>query len=297
MILSNLSKSSSKVRSGFSLVELSIVLLIIGIVVAGITSGSVLIQSAKISGARQLTISTPVVQKTPNLGLWLETTRRDSFDTIKVDENEIPVWNDLTLVNNGKYVAVDAGGTTTPTYDVDAINGLPGVKMDGLDDYLTIADFKADAYMTLFVVGVFPVMGAGVAASFEQMMIGQFTASGFLFSGYGAGSLPLFYVTRPSGNPIVPQNLGWFGLEPAIGIARYDGVNISYKRHDDESFTDTAAAAVIDSSVSEDLSIGGTAAGFTSNGSFGEIIFYNRALTDAEVDGIMEYLQAKWDIN
>jgi len=63
----------------FSLIELSIVILIIGILVAGVTQSSRLISQMRLTSLRNITRSS-VVPTIQNLTLWLETTMLESFE-------------------------------------------------------------------------------------------------------------------------------------------------------------------------------------------------------------------------
>ena len=65
-------------KKAFSLIELSIVILIIGILVAGVTSSSRLIRAMKLISAKQLTQSSPVLT-IPDLLAWFEPTKEGIF--------------------------------------------------------------------------------------------------------------------------------------------------------------------------------------------------------------------------
>ncbi len=127
----------------FSLIELSIVILIIGILVAGITQSSRLVTQMKLSSARSLTTSSPV-SSIKGLALWLEPTLEDSFASNESeDAAAITVWNDTNPQTTQPLYAVAQTGTvadpkanphtppaTNPVdiaYEDNAINGLPAV--------------------------------------------------------------------------------------------------------------------------------------------------------------------------
>ncbi len=81
--------------SAFSLIEISIVILIIGILVAGVTQSSRLISQAKLSGAKSMTQSAPV-SSIKNLALWIESTSDASFQSSDLDDGTaITTWNDI----------------------------------------------------------------------------------------------------------------------------------------------------------------------------------------------------------
>ncbi len=62
-------KVMQKNYNAFSLIELSIVILIIGILVAGVTKGSTLYQKIKLSSARSVTNNSPVAYIS-GLSVW-----------------------------------------------------------------------------------------------------------------------------------------------------------------------------------------------------------------------------------
>ena len=75
-----------KKKQAFSLIELSIVILIIGILVAGVTQSSRLVNQFRINSLRQLVVNSPV-NSIKDLSLWLETTQTESFiESEAVDE-------------------------------------------------------------------------------------------------------------------------------------------------------------------------------------------------------------------
>ena len=117
----------------FSLIELSIVILIIGILIAGVTQASRLVRESKLKTAQTLTKSSPVAG-IPGLALWLEPTLDESFAiTGGVDQTEegttVNQWNDINPQTSSKYFM---NSTTTagaaPTYSLSAgANGLPSL--------------------------------------------------------------------------------------------------------------------------------------------------------------------------
>ena len=53
-------KTAKNNASAFSLIEVSVVILVIGILVAGITLGSALVKKSRIAAAQTLTVSSPI---------------------------------------------------------------------------------------------------------------------------------------------------------------------------------------------------------------------------------------------
>lgn len=84
-----------KPNKAFSLVELSIVILIIGVLIAAAGQGIDLLQDARLTAARMLTQSSRVASL-KGLSLWLETTSENSFSAAEaVDGSVVTSWNDI----------------------------------------------------------------------------------------------------------------------------------------------------------------------------------------------------------
>ncbi len=126
-------KESSKL--GFSLIELSVVILVIGILVIGVTQGSRIISAAKLKSARALISSAPV-NSTSNLILCLETTSDKSFDAGLGNGNQITTWYDLNPQSVTKNNATQiTDNSYRLIYTNNLINGLPALRFDGANDY------------------------------------------------------------------------------------------------------------------------------------------------------------------
>jgi prepilin-type N-terminal cleavage/methylation domain-containing protein len=151
-------KKITNFKKGFSLIEISIVLLIIGILISGILVGQDMILDAKIRSAQNLTKTSPV-NKIPDLTLWLDVNAEKSLITTATADrcflkyinyqdllgNEtICAWRDINSqrslgANSSDKIALSINTThpltAMPTYVVNGIGGLPSLFFDG-DDYL-----------------------------------------------------------------------------------------------------------------------------------------------------------------
>jgi len=113
----------NKTKSVFTLIELSIVLIIIGLTTVGIIGGKNLINSAKLSNARSFTLSSPVIA-IENLALWLDASAKEGFinGEGEIDNTDITIWNDINHITTNKK---DAQVVNSPKYRMFGINSLP----------------------------------------------------------------------------------------------------------------------------------------------------------------------------
>ena len=127
-------------RQAFSLIELSIVILIIGILVAGVTQSSRLVKQIKLYSAQSITRSSDI-NSIGDIVFWAETTLDKSlvnsqgvFDV--EDGNLISLWSDINLRSNPKINLAQSNTNNQPTYKLSGINGLPSISFDGNNDNL-----------------------------------------------------------------------------------------------------------------------------------------------------------------
>ena len=139
-------------KKGFSLVELSVSILIIGIIIIGIFAGDILIKKSRISSARTMTQSSPV-NSMKSLSFWFESSMEDSFDSSELDDGvAITTWYDKTSVSVTKNNATQAISDNKPTF-ANSINRIHAVAFDGTDDYFNVdASFLNGSDYTIFVV-------------------------------------------------------------------------------------------------------------------------------------------------
>ena len=128
----------SKTNSAFSLIELSIVILIIGIVIAGIIGGNYLYKKAALSSARSLTQSSNL-RTFRELYLWLETASDKSLnESDRQDGAPITAWNNISN-NNAPVISV---GSVSPTYADGGMSRIPAIRFNGNDSCYVSTDGK-----------------------------------------------------------------------------------------------------------------------------------------------------------
>jgi prepilin-type N-terminal cleavage/methylation domain-containing protein len=276
-------------RLAFSLIELSVVILVIGILVIGITQGSRIMNEAKLKSARALTASSPVAA-TSGLVMWLESTSEKSFDTGVGNGGLVQNWYDTNPQSNTKYNATQSTSTKRPTYTKNAINGLPAILFDGIQD-TTNGDFMdlTDSLVTdprnwtTFVVFK-NISGTGLvigATSGYRYYISR-GATSFNFQVGDGGSTSMLVTSNDPGIVI---------LNSSNGV--YTGTAVTNKTSGSNTSTPSPSTALLTG-----LNIGSYSDGTNSffNGYVAEVIMFNRPLKMAEQNGIRDYLASKWGL-
>ena len=154
-----------KKNKAFSLVELSVVILIIGILIAGVTQSGRLIRQIKLSTARSLTSSSDVAS-IRDVTAWFEATTPGVFTDINGntdidDKSKLRAWRDVNpqksisdkpIMKNGEIYSsgstLTATNNTEPKYIISGINGLPSVYFDGGLNIGDLSDGTGDIIST-----------------------------------------------------------------------------------------------------------------------------------------------------
>ena len=143
--LSNLNFKKTQLKKAFSLIELSVVVLIIGILIAGITQSSRLVRAMKLNTARSLTRSSDVAS-IRNLTAWFDATAEGVLSTTipatsgatyadPGHRDNVLVWKDSNPQDTDadKVILYNTTSANAPIYLNSAISGLPALYFDGAD--------------------------------------------------------------------------------------------------------------------------------------------------------------------
>ncbi len=155
-------------KKGFSLVEVSIVILIIGVIIAGISKSSTIYNKYILRIAQNETRNSPV-NSIDGLVIWYEATLDESFDdrsrqdydSLSAAEKaswsytgKVNKWYDISTIEGKKQNIEDYSiADYIPKYKSDCINGLPCAYFDGVDDALRLSDLPiSGGDFTIFIV-------------------------------------------------------------------------------------------------------------------------------------------------
>ncbi len=120
-----------KQNKAFSLSELSIVVLVIGILIAGVIQGSRMLVDSRLKSARALTRSSPVAG-IKDLALWLETTSAESFLSSQAENGtQLTLWNDINPQVRNPFFARKTASASAKYVENSSVGGLPAVYLDG----------------------------------------------------------------------------------------------------------------------------------------------------------------------
>jgi len=120
-------------KKAFSLIEISVVIVIIGILIAGISTGIDLYNDFLLSKAKNLTTNSRV-GRIPDLNLWLETTADKSFLSTERDNNSpVSKWSSLNFISSTTISATQANSNYKPKYIANGLNDLPVIRFEGKD--------------------------------------------------------------------------------------------------------------------------------------------------------------------
>ena len=151
-------KKSKNFKTAFSMIEISIVILIIGLLIAGISKASDMIIDSKVKTARSLTKGSPVARLS-NLALWIETTTAESWSDRERGGPTVTYSRALKDINP-QLTANDlfTFGAVSTIYKEDAYNSLPSFNLNANSTssnskaFTRVFDMDKGAGYTIFVV-------------------------------------------------------------------------------------------------------------------------------------------------
>lgn len=276
-------------KSAFSLLELSVSLVVVSLLMAMVSQGIKIVASSRLTTARSLTSKSPV----PNIsGLiaWYETSSVDSFKTNEAfDGKQISAWYDISPNSiPAKKNALTRVASVAVTYESDGINKIPSLSFNGTNK-IELANFYqgSTSQNTIFIVAnpsTITTIILDSSSSGSNSNIGQNSNS---FS-MNLGSL---VSTGTVTNPIV--NLAKVSY---IAAVYFNGSNSKVYFN---SSSIIAGGSTINPGITAltGISIGANRSNASNySGLISEIIIYNRPLQNQERKDVMSYLSKKYGI-
>lgn len=220
----------------------------------------------------------------PGLALWLDAKQITGL----ASGGTLTTWVD---VSGAGHHATQATLASRPTYQAAAVNGQPGVRFDGSNDYLNLAGtvISGSQARTVLVVAR-PTSGGN--RGFVDLGNGSTTGRGFMLS-------PEYGVRVNGGNSLwnPAATLG----TSALFIVQLNGTTTNTLSGwlDGAALNVTSQTSTTVTTTGSGI-VGGWAAtpvGSTSySGDIAEIVVYNRALSVAERQSLEQYLTGKYGL-
>ena len=308
-------KNSHK-KQAFSLLELSVVILIIGILITGIMKGGSLVSASRLNAARSLTARSPVGEIN-SLAAWYETTSLQSFSkrtaggsgapptpsasisaTQLKESDPIELWRDIgpkcinnyAIFNSSGSTQADYNGTcnalsqatinSRPSYSLSGINNLPSVSFASGQTLLLNA-LKDGVLNVSTKIVVFSVDSKPSSGNFATILDNNpaTTSQRILIN-------PTNILVNNGGTH---ANAITYSIKNTYIVAVIFNGSNSYYKINNGAIT---LASTIGTNSSNDLIVGGT----NFVGKISEIIIFNRMLKETEITEIFNYLGKKYKV-
>ncbi|MBP7709475.1 MAG: prepilin-type N-terminal cleavage/methylation domain-containing protein [Rickettsiales bacterium] len=275
-------------RTAFSLIEVSVVILIIGVFVAGIAASNYLLKKATISSARTLTKSSPIAA-IKGLSLWFETSTEESINSGEAtDGAALTGWNDIGFSTSKPTITV---GSVSPTY-ANTINRIPAVRFAGdLNGY-----FSFDGKFLVgsdYTVVVLEQRESNQANNYFLGNISSSTSNQNLLLGYNAnGSI----IHSQAGTTASDDTNSYSAAVPTY-VAGSPKLFVFTNSASGGKKTYVNGMLVASSTNTDTISALPTLhIGKGYAGQIGELAIFNRALDAGEIADIAQYSAKKWNI-
>jgi prepilin-type N-terminal cleavage/methylation domain-containing protein len=295
-------------KQAFTLIELSIVLLIVGILITGVVTYSRLVKQMKLTTIKQITYSSPVAG-IKGLSLWLETTLDNSVtgavNPINPDENEkIISWNDINPQTSTRVIVSQSTDSLRPTLTATGtLNELPGIKFDGTQYLSTIkanggniplnAGDDSFTLITVFQTNVNSGVNQSVieqnstnssqpSGARASLLLSSLATYGFCGEGVDYWTCQAYSTKTPYINAIIVND---------------SGLTKIYSNSTSSTCSSTINSNTLNiSDAGFFIGVKGTSLTERMNGIIYEIIIFDRVINTEELNDTMRYLSKKYAI-
>jgi len=282
-------------KKAFTLIELSIVVVIISIISVGVLQGLGMIKSARINNARSITSSSPVLE-TDGLVAWYETSFTTSFASGEMfDNSQITQWRDISPNSQNGNIQKNVLTTSASSAVIlseDGIGNIPAIKFSGSGSLSLSNFFQGNSVeKTIFVV-LKPL------ATSSQTILDSHSSGSTSSISMGSNT-----VTLNAGNSVstlTSTNSANFQVNNDYIITAYFNQDASKVYiNDAENITGGAVlASSIGTNELKGLTIGSNKSTTNNfNGFISEIIIFDRVIKEVERQEIIKYLGKKYKIN
>jgi prepilin-type N-terminal cleavage/methylation domain-containing protein len=297
--------SNINLKKAFSLIEISLVVLIVGILISGVSLGVDLYNDFRLATARNLTINSRV-GRIQDLVSWYETTNQNVFskgtlafeDLNIIEENQaINRWKDS---NSKSFIKLDAAQTSSgsqPKIIFDKATSLPIVRFDS-GKFLNLPNgtvpYGNEPYTVIFVSKIDANCNCPVLTSGD----GSSNTKNSNFFEYRNDDRIL--------NVWDAWQQGLWSFNGVIAINKFQMFSFTYDQskiniYINKNYHTRATGDNIEAYTKSRTSLPtnnfiGKRSSLDFIGSIAEIIIFNRSLSNNEREDIENYLSKKWSI-
>ena len=307
-------------KSAFSLVELSVVIAIVGLLIAGVAQASKMVRESAVVAAQSQTRQS-VVKDMPGVVLWYETTLDSSLIPEEAVNGvaRVTTWHD----NNSQALSRSKAYTTMASpltiYAENAINGLPALRCNSsLLQVNTDTEYRPNNSIPIATDSftIFLVASANTTHQIDAESnsnsggtLGQNYVIGAALSGGSVSSSTISGAGISLGTNGVSVYEYANGYMPALAV--YDGstsklltrpaiITVDYNNKTPTIFinsnTNRVGLTSPKTTVAAPLNFCSGSYG-TFDGYIGEVIIFNRHLLTDERKAVEKYLGKKWKID
>jgi hypothetical protein len=287
-----------KNSKAFSLIEVSLSILVISILIIGVIKGSILINSMRLASAKSITKSS-IVNNMKGLYIWLETSLDSDFDSLS-DGAAISSWvSKNPQVTASSVTLSQETSSYRPTFVNDGIGGVPSINFDGSDDYLS--SIENISFPSSY--SIFAVYKQRIGGSPEDIFSAYYgSAHGIVLeinsSSGGIRSLHRSPVGSSGGDNNISSGTLAAGKAGIVSIIR-DRNNADLDIRINGTDASPSSPDVTENEFSS-LSIAIGSIGYSNirafDGQISEIIIFDRDLKSQEVEDVENYLSQKYSI-
>jgi prepilin-type N-terminal cleavage/methylation domain-containing protein len=280
-------------KSAFTLTELAIVLIIIGIIIIGTTQGGALINASRLASARSLTVISPI-PKISGLLAWYEASSQESLLLSEIiDGDQVTTWFDISpgsIVEKRNSLTKTAGADVL--YLTNGINQFPSIEFTGATGQFSLASLyqgptsQATVFMVLqprFTPGATEVVPFDANAAGNSFFFGIKSTALRMNSGIGVDTGG----TNPANFEFGKNYVAVASFNNSSSSAYVNNVEIMSGNSTINTGTNSLVGLSIGSNQNNN-------SGFT--GLISEIAIYDRPLKFHERKEIMKYLAKKYRI-
>jgi hypothetical protein len=317
-------KNKTNIKA-FSLVEISVVIIILMVLIAGLTQSSRLVSLSRITIARNLT-SSSAMPWINYLVAWHDSTAIDAFnENENNDGNKVSIWRGAEIKYNDRVNFIQNIESKKPTYTKNAIYGLPAIKFDGIDDFMYSENSEQDvlSYRSASIFAVFEPKK--VASNSKQTIFHNpsscgleldfghtFSAKGDFGIASSSGSCGNTQSTNSSFDLVIHNekivvSVVIYQSPLSVGntanVKIYRNGNLWSSNSNNGGFTSSTIQSIQGYSNSLNVFNLGARKGNSGatpdsyyEGFLGELIIFNRSLNNDDRNEIERYLGKKWGI-